>query len=83
MKNKMKCIIGQGGERLGKREDNEAGAEGGCRGRRRVRVMGEGGGGGKLKLGGAQGDGGSEGDGEISRTERDKEEDNEAGVCAG
>ena len=31
--------------------------------------MGEVGGGGKLKLGGAQGDGGSEGDGGIRRTE--------------
>ena len=29
--------------------------------------MGEGGGGGKLQQGGAQGDGGSEGDGEIRR----------------
>ena len=45
--------------------------------------MEEEGAGGKLKLGGAQGDGGSEGDGEIRRTERDKEEDNQAGVCAG
>ena len=38
-------------------------------------------GGWKLKLGGGQRDGGSEGDGEIWRTERDKEEDNQAGVC--
>ena len=45
--------------------------------------MGEEKGGWKLELGGAQGDGGSEGDGEIRRTERDKEEDNQAGVCAG
>ena len=45
--------------------------------------MGERGGGGKLQLGGAQGHGGSEGDGEIRRTERDKREDNQAGVCAG
>ena len=52
-------------------------------GRRRVWLMGEGEGGGKLKLLGAQGDGGSEGDGEIRRTKRDKEEDNQAGVCAG
>ena len=47
------------------------------------RVMGEETGGWKLELGGAQGDGGSEGDEKIRRTERDKEEDNQAGVCAG
>ena len=29
------------------------------------------------------GNGGSEGDGEIRRTERHKKEDNQAGVCAG
>ena len=54
-------------------------------GRRRVWVMGEGGGG-KLKLGDAQGNGRSESDGEIRRTDRDKEdkeEDSKAGVCAG
>ena len=46
--------------------------------------MGEGaGGGGKLKLGGAQGDAGSKDDGEIRTTERGKEEDNQAGVFAG
>ena len=44
-----------------------------------MRVTGEGGGG-KLQLGGAQGDRGSEGDGEIRRTERDNEKDNQAGV---
>ena len=55
----------------------------GDRGKRRVRKMGERGGGGKLKLGGAQEDGGGEGDEEITRTERDKEENNQAGVCAG
>ena len=38
---------------------------------------------GKLKLGGAQEDAGSEGDGEIRRTERDREEGNQAGVCGG
>ena len=37
-------------------------------------VVGEGGGGGKLKLGNAQGDAGSEGDGEIRRTEGDGQE---------
>ena len=37
----------------------------------------------KAKTGGAQGNGGKEGDGEITRTERDKEENNQAGVCAG
>ena len=47
------------------------------------RVMGEEKGGWKLELGGAQGDGGSEGDGKIRRTERDTEEDNQAGVCGG
>ena len=36
-----------------------------------------------MELEGVQGDGGNEGDGEIRRTERDKEEDNQAGVCAG
>ena len=46
-------------------------------------AMGEDKGGWKLKLGGAQGDGGSEDDGEIRRTKRNKEEDNQAGVCAG
>ena len=45
--------------------------------------MGERGECGKVKLGGAQGDGGSEGDGKTRRTERDKEEDNQADVCAG
>ena len=45
--------------------------------------MGEEKGGEKLKLGSAQGDAGSEGDGEIRRTERDTEEDNQAGVFAG
>ena len=30
-----------------------------------------------------RGDGGGEGDGEIRRTERDKEEANQAGVCGG
>ena len=43
--------------------------------------MGEEKGGWKLELGGAQGAGGSESDGEIRRTERDTEEDNQAGVC--
>ena len=52
-------------------------------GRRRVRVMGEEKGGGKLKLGGAQENAGSAGDGQIRRTENDKEDDNQAGVCAG
>ena len=52
-------------------------------GRRRVRVMGKGGGGKKLELGGAQGDEGGEGDGEIRTTERHKEEDNQTGVFAG
>ena len=45
--------------------------------------MGKGGGAGKLKLGGAQGHGGSEGDGEIRRTERDKKENTQTGVFAG
>ena len=45
--------------------------------------MGEEKGGWKLELRGAQGDGGSEGDGEIRRTERNTVEDNQAGVCGG
>ena len=37
----------------------------------------------EAETGKCAGNGGSEGDGEIRRNERDKEEDYQAGVCAG